>query len=88
MSYPSNDAPAVYEADGEELLQFIERFEKLEAEKRELSADQKEVMSEAKSRGYDTKILKKIIAERRRDKDDLAEEQAIMEQYRMVLGMA
>jgi len=39
-------------------------------------------MSEAKGRGYDTKTLRKLIAERKRDADDLAEEQAVLEMYR------
>jgi uncharacterized protein (UPF0335 family) len=48
----------------------------------------KEVMAEAKGRGYDTKVLRKIISIRKRDKDDLAEEEAILELYKQALGMA
>jgi uncharacterized protein (UPF0335 family) len=47
----------------------------------------KEVMAEAKGRGYDTKALRKIIALRKRDRDDLAEEEAVMEVYKAALGM-
>lgn len=71
----------------DELRQFIERFEALEADKKSITDEQKEVMSEAKGRGYDTKIMRRIIAERKRDKDDLAEEEAILELYREALGM-
>lgn len=71
-----------------ELRQFIERWEKLEADKKAIADDQKEVMQEAKARGYDTKVMRKIIAERKREPDDLAEEQAVMEMYRAALGMA
>ena len=44
-------------------------------------------MAEAKGRGYDTKVLRKIVALRKRDKDDVAEEEAILEVYKSALGM-
>lgn len=71
----------------EEIRQFIERYERLEAEKRDLADDQKEVMAEAKGRGFDTKVMRTIIAMRKRDKADLAEEEAILELYKAALGM-
>ena len=70
-----------------ELRQFIERFERLEQEKSDIAEQQKEVMAEAKGRGYDTKVMRKLIAMRKRDKDDLAEEEAVLELYRQALGM-
>ncbi len=76
-----------YRATADELRQFIERFERLAAEKADLGELQKDVMSEAKSRGYDTKCLRRVIAERKRDKDDIAEEEAVMDMYREALGM-
>jgi uncharacterized protein (UPF0335 family) len=72
----------------DEIRSFIERFEALEAQKADLANDMKEVMAEAKGRGYDTKVLRKIISIRKRDKDDLAEEEAILELYKQALGMA
>ena len=72
---------------GEELRQIIERYERLEAEKKDISDAQKEVMAEAKGRGYDTKVLRKVIAIRKRDANDLAEEEAVMEMYMAALGM-
>lgn len=72
---------------GAELRQFIERWEKLESEKRDIAESQKEVMAEAKGRGYDTKIIRKVIAERKRDPDDVAEEEALTDLYRAALGM-
>lgn len=71
-----------------ELRQFIEQFEQLEAEKKDIAEQQKELMAEAKANGYDPKAMRKVIAERKRDKDDLAEEEAIVEMYRSALGMA
>jgi uncharacterized protein (UPF0335 family) len=73
---------------GEEIRQFIERYESLEAQKKDLAEEMKEVMAEAKGRGYDVQILKKIIAIRKRDTDDIAEEEAILELYTEALGMA
>ena len=72
---------------GEEIRQFVERYERLEAEKKDIADAQKEVMAEAKGRGYDTKVLRKIVAMRKRDKDDVAEEEAVLEMYMAALGM-
>lgn len=70
-----------------ELRQFVERFERLAEEKAEITEQQKEVMGEAKGRGYDTKVLRKVIAMRKRDRDELAEEEAILAMYRAALGL-
>ncbi|MTH77423.1 DUF2312 domain-containing protein [Paracoccus aestuariivivens] len=70
-----------------ELRQFIEQFEALDAEKADVAERQKELMAEAKARGYDTKVMRKVIALRKRDKDDIAEEEAIMDMYKAALGM-
>ncbi|GGH60207.1 DUF2312 domain-containing protein [Frigidibacter albus] len=86
MNAPVTDA--AYNVTADELRQFIERFEHLEAEKKDIAEQQKEVMAEAKGRGYDTKVMKKIIAIRKRDKNDLEEEEAILELYKSALGMA
>ena len=76
-----------YQVAAEELRQFIERFERLEEEKKDIAEAQKEVMAEAKGRGYDTKVMRKVIALRKRDKDDIAEEEAVLEMYKAALGM-
>jgi uncharacterized protein (UPF0335 family) len=78
---------ATYSVAAEELRQFIERYEHLEAEKKDIADQQKEVMAEAKGRGYDTRVLRKVVALRKRDKDDLAEEEAVLEMYKAALGM-
>ena len=77
-----------YNVAADELRQFIERAEQLAAEKRDLSEQEKELFAEAKGRGYDTKVMRKVIALRKRDKDDIAEEEAILEMYKAALGMA
>lgn len=76
-----------YNVTAEELRQFIERWERLQAEKQDIADQQKEVMAEAKGRGYDTKVLKKLIALRKRNRDDIAEEEAVLEMYMSALGM-
>ena len=76
-----------YRVTADELRQFIERIERLDAEKKDLAEQQKEVMAEAKGRGYDTKVLRKLISIRRRDANDVAEEEAILEMYKEALGM-
>jgi uncharacterized protein (UPF0335 family) len=79
-----NDA---YNVTADELRQFIERYEQLESEKKDVTNSQKELMAEAKGRGYDTKIMKKIIAIRKRKADAIAEEEAVLEMYKAALGM-
>ena len=76
-----------YAVTADELRQLIERYEHLDAEKADIADQQKEVMAEAKGRGYDTSAMRKIIAMRKRDKADLAEEEAILEMYCSALGM-
>lgn len=87
MTYPKNTPPDAYTVTAEELRQFVERIEQLAIEKREIADQQKEVFAEAKGRGYDTKVLRKIIALRKRKPDDVAEEEAVLDMYRSALGM-
>ncbi|MRG55000.1 DUF2312 domain-containing protein [Phyllobacterium sp. SYP-B3895] len=70
-----------------ELRQFIERIERLEEEKTTLQDDIKEVMAEAKGRGYDTKIIRTIVRLRKKDANERKEEEAILELYMNALGM-
>jgi uncharacterized protein (UPF0335 family) len=85
----SSDAPVnTYAVAAEELRSFVERWEQLDSEKKDIAEQQKELMAEAKGRGYDTKVMRKVIAERKRRPDDIAEENAILEMYRAALGMS
>ena len=72
---------------GAELRQFIERVEQLEAERKDTADRIKEVFAEMKGRGYLVMPVRSIIKERRRNPDDVAEEQAILDLYRSALGM-
>ena len=82
-----SNAPDVYSVTADELRQFIERAEQLAAEKRDLSEQEKELFAEAKGRGYDTKVMRKIIALRKRKPDEISEEEAILDMYKAALGM-
>ncbi len=82
-----DEKPETYRVAADELRQFIERFERLEAEKKDLADQQKEVMAEARGRGYDVKVLKKLIAMRKRDSAEVSEEEAVLELYKQALGM-
>lgn len=72
---------------GERLKSFIERIERLEEERRTLGADIKEVYAEAKGSGFDTKIMRQLIRLRRMDKDDLDEQESLLDVYKRALGM-
>lgn len=82
-----SDPTDAYSVTADELRQFIERFELLESEKADVAEQQKEVMAEAKGRGYDTRVMRKVIALRKRKPDEIAEEEAIMDMYKAALGM-
>jgi uncharacterized protein (UPF0335 family) len=72
---------------GDRLKSFVERIERLEEEKKALANDIKEVYAEAKGTGFDTKIIRQIIRIRRMDKDDLDEQETLLDIYRRALGM-
>ena len=82
-----SDIETSYRVTGDELRKFIERIERLDAEKKDLIEQQKEVMAEAKGRGYDTRVIRKLIGMRKRDQADIAEEEAILDMYKQALGM-
>ena len=69
-----------------ELKQFIERIERLEEEKAEKVADIKEVYAEAKGRGYDVKVLRKVISLRKKDPQERREEEELLDLYLSTLG--
>ena len=74
--------------DAGHLKAFIERIERLEEEKRALAEDIKDVYAEARGVGYDTKIMRKIVALRRQDVHKRREEEEILDLYLANLGMS
>ena len=73
---------------GERLRSFIDRIERLEEEKAALSADIREVYSEAKANGFDTKIMRQVLKLRKLDKDDRQEQEHLLDLYLRALGMS
>jgi uncharacterized protein (UPF0335 family) len=71
----------------DDLKNLVSKIESLEDEKKEISDQIKDVYSEAKSKGYEVKILKNVIKLRKKDRNKLAEEDELMETYREALGL-
>ena len=72
----------------DQLKAVIERIERLEEEKKATSDDIRDVYAEAKGNGYDVKALRTVIRLRKQDKDERAEQEAILDTYLHALGMA
>lgn len=70
------------------LKAFVDRIESQEIEKKEISDGIKEIYAEAKGTGFDATIIRRIIAERKKNADDLREQEELMDLYRQALGMA
>ena len=87
MTFPRNtpDKPAstdsIDEVAGRELLAFIERVERIEGERKSLGDDLKDIYGEVRSRGYDAKIVKAIVAIRRKDPAARSEEETLLDLY-------
>ncbi|WP_339041327.1 MULTISPECIES: DUF2312 domain-containing protein [unclassified Candidatus Lariskella] len=72
---------------GSTLKQYIERIERLEEEKKQVTDLIKDVYAEAKSSGLDTKIMKQIIRERQMDQSKLSEQEELLDIYKRAIGM-
>lgn len=72
----------------EQLLQFIERIERLEEEKKNISEDIKEVFAEAKGAGFDVKTMREVIKIRKMDESDIEEQEYLLDTYKRALGIA
>jgi uncharacterized protein (UPF0335 family) len=70
----------------ERLRQLIQRIEKLEEEKASVASDIKDVYGEAKSTGFDTKVMRKVVALRKQDRAERAEQEQILDLYLAALG--
>jgi uncharacterized protein (UPF0335 family) len=87
MSEERNDGMGGGQIAADELRLLVERMERLEEEKKGIADDIKDVMQEAKSRGYDAKAIRRILAIRRKKREEYQEEEAIVETYLHALGM-
>lgn len=90
MAYPSNepddDEPSAYSITAGELRAFVERIETLAGEQEQIREHIKDVYADAKGRGYDVKVLRDLIARRRKDRSALEEHEAIRSLYEEALG--
>ena len=80
----SDDEPNL---TAERLRSLIERVERLEEEKSEINDQKKDVLAEAKSAGFEPKIIRKLVSMRKKHKAEIEEEQALLETYMNALGM-
>jgi uncharacterized protein (UPF0335 family) len=72
---------------GDQLRLFLERIERLHEEKQVLTDDIKDVFGEAKANGYDTKTMRRVLAQRKLDANVRAEQEALFETYMKALGL-
>lgn len=82
----SDDAASLTKAAKDKLKQVVSKIERLEEEKKEVSGQIKDVYSEAKSMGYDTKALRTVVRMRRIDRQEREEQGAILDTYLLALG--
>lgn len=85
MSYPDNTSADSVAAD--QLRAIVERVERMHEEKRAIADDISEIYKEAKGNGFDVKVIKRIVADRAKDQNDLAEFESLYDLYRSALGM-
>lgn len=69
------------------LRSIIERVERLEEEKKALSSDIKDIMAEAKSAGFEVKVIRQILRIRKQEPADVEEQETLLDLYRRALGM-
>ncbi|MCS6922141.1 MAG: DUF2312 domain-containing protein [Elioraea sp.] len=78
---------ATYGIAADRLRSLVERIERLEEERRALAADIKDVYAEAKSAGFDVKVMRQLIRLRRQDQAEVQEQESLLELYKRALGM-
>ncbi len=74
-------------ATGEQLRGIVERIERLEEERKALGSDIKDVYSEAKSAGFDIKVLRQLIRLRKQEPAEIEEQETLLDVYRRAIGM-
>ncbi len=69
------------------LRSIVERIERLEEERKALGSDIKDIYSEAKSAGFDVKVLRQLISIRKKEPAEVEEQETLLDVYRHALGM-
>ena len=84
---PAGDRTATGGIAADRLRSIIERVERLEEERKALGSDIKDIFAEAKSAGFDVKVIRQIIRIRRQEPADVEEQETLLDTYRRALGM-
>ena len=82
-----DDKPETGGIAADRLRSIIERIERLEEERKALSSDIKDIYSEAKSAGFDVKVIRQIIIIRKKEPAEVEEQESLLDVYRRALGM-
>ncbi len=72
---------------GDRLKSIIERYERLDEEKKALASDQKDIMAEAKSAGFSVPVIRQLIALRKKEPAEVEEQETLLDLYRRAIGM-
>lgn len=88
MSGPGHNSSDAGGVARDQLRSIVERIERLNEEKATIADDIKDVYGEAKANGYDTKVLRRVVAIRKQDQNERLEQEAILDTYLHALGMA
>jgi uncharacterized protein (UPF0335 family) len=83
----TEDSAATGNIAGDRLRSLIERIERLEEERKALSSDIKDIFAEAKSAGFDVKVMRALIRIRKQEPADVEEQETLLDVYRRALGM-
>jgi uncharacterized protein (UPF0335 family) len=83
----TGESATLHNTTRQQLKSIVERIERLEEERKALGNDIKDIYSEAKATGFDTKALRKLIRIRKQDSNEYREEEALLETYMSALGM-
>lgn len=78
---------SVNSESADRLRSLVERIERREEERKEIAGDIKDIYTEAKSAGFDTKVLRQLIALRKKDPDEVEEQESVLDVYKRALGM-
>lgn len=84
---PAKPATEVGGIAADRLRSIVERIERLEEEKRALSSDVKDIYAEAKSAGFDTKVVRQLISIRRKEPAEVEEQETLLDLYKRAMGM-
>ena len=85
MSVSTEEKPS--NIAGERLRSIIERIERLEEERKALANDIKDIYSEAKSAGFDVKVIRQLIRIRKQEPAEVEEQETLLDVYRRAIGM-